>query len=122
MNLRQSLSVKEFNLPSLNRTRMTQIKRIFTDPCASASSARSVFYRSIFHPILYTKVNKTDNHGALKYKQEIAGQICKQPSISRRLCQRRRTSGVWGSQPPAPLLKQTKSENVQNKLKEPFFK
>jgi hypothetical protein len=47
MNLRQSLSVKEFNLPSLNRTRMTRIARIFTDPCASVSSVQSVFYRSI---------------------------------------------------------------------------
>jgi hypothetical protein len=27
------------------RTRMTRIARIFTDPCASASSAQSVFHR-----------------------------------------------------------------------------
>jgi hypothetical protein len=64
MNLRQSSSVKEFNLLPLhryskkyylspfsrfsqNRTRMTLIKRIFTDLCASASSAQSAFYRLI---------------------------------------------------------------------------
>jgi len=29
-----------------NSTRMTRIKRIFTDPCESASSAQSVFYRT----------------------------------------------------------------------------
>jgi hypothetical protein len=29
-----------------NSTRMTQIKRIFTDPCESASSAQSVLYRT----------------------------------------------------------------------------
>jgi hypothetical protein len=28
------------------RTRMTRIARIFTDPCVSASSAQSVFYRN----------------------------------------------------------------------------
>jgi hypothetical protein len=32
-------------LQQRNGTRMTRIVRIFTDPCASASSARSVFYR-----------------------------------------------------------------------------
>jgi hypothetical protein len=47
MNLHQSSSDLEFNLPSLNRTRMTRIARIFTDPCASVSSVKSVFYRSI---------------------------------------------------------------------------
>ena len=57
------------NLHSSNRTRMTQIKRIFTDPCVSASSAQSVFYRLF----IYTIVNKTDNHSALKYKNEISG-------------------------------------------------
>ena len=31
-------------LTQRNRTRMTRIARIFTDPCASASSAQSVFY------------------------------------------------------------------------------
>ncbi len=31
--------------PSQRGTRMTQIGRIFTDPCASVSSAQSVFYR-----------------------------------------------------------------------------
>jgi hypothetical protein len=29
-----------------NSTRMTRIKRIFTDPCESASSAQYVFYRT----------------------------------------------------------------------------
>ncbi len=98
------------NLRSSNRTRMTQISRIITNPCASASSAQSVFYRSIFHLIIYTKVNKTDNYGASKNKQEIPGQISKQPSITRKPRQRRRIPGVWGSQPPAPLLKQIESE------------
>src|SRR5450759_1972638 len=82
MNMCQRLSVIEFDLfPqhrysknhyfssfsrfSQNRTRMTWIRRFFMDPCASVSSA---FYRSIFHLILYTKVNKNDNYGALKYK------------------------------------------------------
>ncbi len=32
--------------PSRLRTRMTRIARIFTDPCVSASSAQSVFYRN----------------------------------------------------------------------------
>jgi hypothetical protein len=87
------LSIKEFNLPSMNRTRMTRIARIFADPCASA------FYRSIFHLILYTKVNKTDNYGASKNKQVISGHIYKQPSISKRLRQRRRTPGSGGRNP-----------------------
>jgi hypothetical protein len=75
MNLHQSSSIKEFNLPSLNRTRMTRIARIFADPCASTSSAQSAFYRLNFHLILSTKVNKTDNYSSTKYKQEIPGQI-----------------------------------------------
>jgi len=62
----------------------------------------------ISHFFLYTKVNKTDNYGVLKYKNEIPGQIYKQPSKTRKPRQRRRIPGVWGSQPPAPLLKQTK--------------
>ncbi len=76
---------------------------------------KSAFYHTIFHIILYTKVNKTDNYGALIYKQKISGQNYKQPSITRRLRQRRRIPGVWGSQPPAPLLKQTKSEHLANR-------
>jgi len=32
--------------PSRRRTLMTQIGRIFTDPCTSVSSAQSVFYRN----------------------------------------------------------------------------
>src|SRR5450759_2994383 len=130
MNMCQSLSVIELDLfPqhrdlknyyfsqfsrfSHNRTRMTRIRRIFTDPRASVSSMQSVFYRTISHLILYTKVNKTDNYGALKYKQEISRKIHKQPSITRKPRHRRRITGVWGSQPPAPLLKQTKSENLK---------
>jgi methionine biosynthesis protein MetW len=36
----------------LNRTRMTRIGRISTDPCASASSAQSVLYHTIFLSVL----------------------------------------------------------------------
>jgi hypothetical protein len=36
------------------RTRMTRIARIFTDPCASALSAQSVFYRN---PSAFIRVN-----------------------------------------------------------------
>jgi|GEM_PF-5195523 len=120
MNMCQSLSVIEFDLfpqhrdsknyyfsPfsrfSQNRTRMTWIRWIFMDPCASVSSVKSVFYRTIFHLILYTKVNKTDNYGALKYKQEISGKIHKQPLMTIKIRHRRRLTGVWGSQPPSAV-------------------
>ena len=38
----KSLYIEEIIRPG---TRMTQIKRIYTDPCVSASSVASVFYR-----------------------------------------------------------------------------
>ena len=39
-----NLSETKKALPSRRGTRMTQIGQIFTDPCASVSSAQSVFY------------------------------------------------------------------------------
>lgn len=89
----------QFSRFCLNRTRMTQIRRIFTDPCASVSSAQSVFYRRIPHPILYTKVNKTDNFGALKYKEEILVPIYEQPSITRKTPPKAAPHRGTGSQP-----------------------
>jgi hypothetical protein len=32
----------------INRTRMTRIRRIFTNPCVSVSSVQSVFYLTVF--------------------------------------------------------------------------
>jgi len=40
-----AFTTNEEAVPSRLRTRMTRIARIFTDPCASASSAQSVFHR-----------------------------------------------------------------------------
>jgi hypothetical protein len=71
MNLRQSLSVKEINLPSMNRIRMTRIARIFTDPCASASSAQSAFYRSISLLI----INEHDKNNELKRTETNSGGV-----------------------------------------------
>jgi len=44
--LRSAISVTTYEKAALSRlrTRMTRIARIITDPCASASSAQSVFY------------------------------------------------------------------------------
>jgi hypothetical protein len=44
LNAKPQINADERRFVHLNRTRMTRIARIFTDPCASVSSAQSVFY------------------------------------------------------------------------------
>jgi len=88
------------NLRSSNRTRMTRIGRIFTDPCASVSSAQSVFYRTIFHP-------RADLQTTIEYKKTPP------PAAHHR--------GL-GSQPQRRNDIKINCEYFENRKKEPFFK